>query len=306
MYYRRQKKQQNILAVHFYHENLIQQYFSVWVHIFDEVKKMQAVKEHCDFLARRCVLRRAFTHWKHYMLIASEEVHLLNLAQDHYRLHLMDVGFHALKKNVFLIHTSQKREEQASHQYQIWLLRRFWTLWQYHLEQKEEERLGSLIMAAHSHCRLLLLQKYFSAWFQYIRQHKFKKVLVTTAESHYAKCLLPRCFHAWRTCAYLHQKDRKMEDQAIEFHRSCVQRRVLSTWCEKLSHQKETRLAERMAILQYNWRLLEQYWSSWKRRLTAVQAEHDLDVLASEHCWRRQLMHVLHAWKEYVQEMKAE
>ncbi|XP_073485360.1 protein SFI1 homolog [Aquarana catesbeiana] len=306
VYYRRQKRQQNILAVHFCHENRIRQYFSVWVHVLDEVKKMQAIQEHCDFLARRCVLRRAFTHWKHYMLIASEEVHLLKLAQDHYRLHLMDIGFCALKKNVSIVHTSQKRKEQASHQYQCWLLRRFWTLWQYRLEQKEEERLGSLTVAAHSHCRLLLLQKYFSAWVQYIPLCKFKKVLVTTAESHYAKCLLPRYFDAWRTCAYLQHKGREMEAQAIVFHRSCVQRRVLSTWCEKLNHQKETRLAERMAILHYNWRLLEQYWGSWKRHLIAVQAEHELDVLASEHSWRRQLMHALHTWKKYVQEIKAE
>ncbi|KAM5194447.1 protein SFI1 homolog [Mantella aurantiaca] len=306
LYYHRQKRQQNALAMHFYQKNLIQQYFSVWVHVFDEVKKMQAVQEHCHFLARRCVLRRAFTHWKHYLLIAFEEVHLQKLAQEHYRLHLMDVGYHALKKNVCVVHASRQRKVQASHQYQSWLLRRFWTLWQHRLEQNEEDRLGSLTMAAHSHCRLLLLQKFFATWKQYIRLRKFKKVLATTAENLYAKCLLPRCFHTWRTCTYLQQKNREMEDQAIEFHRSCVQRRVLSTWCEKLKQQKETRLAERMAVLHYNWQLLEQSWSSWKRRLAAVQAEHELDVLAYEHCLRGQLMHVLHTWREYVQEIKAE
>ncbi|XP_018412877.1 PREDICTED: protein SFI1 homolog [Nanorana parkeri] len=306
IYYRRRKRQQNTLAVRFCNANVIQQYFSIWVHIFDEVKKMQAVQERCGFLARRCVLRRTFTHWKHYMLIVSEEVHLQNLAQNHYRLHLMDVGCRALKKNVSLVHTTQKRKEQASHQYQSWLLRRFWTVWQYRLEQKEEERLGSLTMAAQSHYRLLLLQKYISAWVQYIQLHKFKKVLVTTAESHYAKSLLPRCFNTWRTCTHLQQKNREMEDQAIGFHRSCVQRRALSTWCEKLNHQKETRLAERMAVLHYNWQLLDQYWSLWKRRLSAVQGEHELEMLASEHCWRQQLIHMLHTWRKHVQDIKAE
>ncbi|XP_072271632.1 protein SFI1 homolog [Pyxicephalus adspersus] len=306
MFYRRQKRQQNALALRFFHEKLIQRYFSVWVSIFEEVKKIQAIQEHCDLLARRCVIRRVFTHWKHYLQISSEELHLQKLAQDHYKLHLMDVGFHALKKNVSLVHTTQLRKMLASHQYQSWLQRRFWTLWQYRLEQKEENRLVSLTMAAYSHCRLLLLQKYFSAWVQYIQLCKFKKVLIITAECHYAKCQLPRFFHTWRKCTYLHQRNREMEDQAIEFHRSCVQKRVLSTWYEKLNHQREIRLAERMAVLHYNWQLLEQYWSLWKRRLAAVKAEHKLDVFASEHCWRRQLMHVLNTWKEHVQEIKAE
>ncbi|KAM9330836.1 protein SFI1 homolog [Gastrophryne carolinensis] len=281
LHYRKQKKQQSELALHFHRKHLKQSYFSVWLYVFVEIKRIQAVQEQCDSLARRYVLRRAFTLWRHHMQQISDKAHLRQLALDHYRVHLMinglpleiccehvwkwagqnfeliaqcdqnvhvalsenefdtpvlhhhctspcssqdEAGVDALKKNVQLVHTSKQRNEKACIQYQTWLVRRCWALWQYRLEQKEEEKLCSLTMAAHSHCR------------------------------------------------------------------STVQRRVLCTWYNALNHQREARLAERMAILHYNWRLMEQFWQMWKNRLTDLQTQQELELLASEHCWRRQLM----------------
>ncbi|XP_068094589.1 protein SFI1 homolog isoform X2 [Hyperolius riggenbachi] len=306
VHYRRQKRQQNALAVCLYQEHLLQRHFSVWSLAFDKVKKMQAVQQQCDSLAHQSILRRAFTHWRHYMLIVSEESRMQKLAEDHDRLRIMEVGFHALKRNVHLVHKSQQRKELACHQYHSQLLRRFWTLWHYRLDQKEEETVESVTVAARSHYRSLLLQKYFCFWKQYIQLSKFKKILIMKAECHYAKCLLPRCFQTWRISTTLQQKNRQMEDQAAEFHKSCVQRKVLSTWYNRMNQQKETRLSERMAILHYNWRLLEQYWSVWKNSLAAVHVEQELDTMASEHCWRQQLLQAFHTWREYVRQIKAE
>ncbi|XP_075071350.1 protein SFI1 homolog [Mixophyes fleayi] len=305
-HYRRQKRQQHALALCFYHENLTQRYLTVWFHVLEKVRGMQAVLERCESLAHRCVVQRAFTRWKNYMLFCAHKNNLKKVAQYHYKHHLMKIGCRALKLNVCFVHTSQQRRMQAAHHYHSTLLRRFWTVWLVHMEQNEEGRLLSLTLAAHSFYRSLVLKKYFSIWIQYRQQQKIKKVVVTTAESHYVKYLLPRSFQTWRTRAYLQQKSREMGYQATHFHRHCVQKRVLFTWCEKLNHQREIRLAERIGILHSNWQLLGRYWCTWKNRLAALHAERELDKFASEHCRRWRLFHVLQAWRENVQEMKAE
>ncbi|XP_063769139.1 protein SFI1 homolog isoform X2 [Pseudophryne corroboree] len=306
LHYRRQKRQQHALALCFYREHLTQRYLLMWFNVLEKVRSLQAVQEHTDSLAKRCVLRRAFTHWKYYILLCSEKACLQKVAQDHYRVHLMKIGFHALKQNVYFVHSSQGRRVQAANYYHSALLRRFWTVWQFHMEQREEGRLVSLTMAAHSYYRSLVLQKYFRIWIQYKQQRKMKKMLGTAAHCHYAKYLMPRSFHTWRTHTLVQQKNREMEGQATYFHRCCVQKRVLITWYMKLNSQREIRLAERIAILHCNWQLLGTYWCTWKNCLAALYAEREMDIMASEHYRRKHLFHVLHTWRENVQEIKTE
>ncbi|XP_040272381.1 protein SFI1 homolog isoform X2 [Bufo bufo] len=306
LHYRQQKKQKYALSLCLYRERLTQRHFMLWSHELEKVRRMQAKHEFCESLARRFILRRMFTHWRHHMEISAEEADLQKVAQDHYRVHLMKSGFHALKKHVHLVRSTQQRKLQAAHQYHSSLLCRFWIAWQYQMEQKEEGRLLSLTKAAHSHYRSVVLQKCFSFWIQYKQQCKIKKVLVAAAESHYVNCLLPQSFQTWREQTYIKQKCREMEDQATQFYSFCVQRRVLLTWSKKLQHQQETRLAERMAILQCNSRLIEQYWHTWKNCLAALYAEREGIMLASEHYCRRLLFIAFHTWTEYVEDIKAE
>ncbi|XP_056386323.1 protein SFI1 homolog isoform X2 [Hyla sarda] len=306
LHYRQQKKQRHALALCSYREHLTQRYLTLWFHQMEKVKRMQAKQECCKSLAQRFILRRVFNHWRHYMQISSQEVNLQEVAQAHYRLHLMKSGFQALKKNIYQEQCTQKRKLQAAHQYQYSLLGRFWTIWQCCMEQKEEDRLLSLTKAAHSHYRLVVLQKYFNFWIRYKQHCNIKKVLVTAADSHYAKYLLPQSFQTWRVKTYVKRDYREMEDQATQFYSFCVQRSVLFSWKRKLKHQQENRLAERMAILHCNLRLVEQYWCTWKSSLATLYAQREEAVLASEHYCRRLLLLSFRTWKEHVEDLKAE
>ncbi|XP_066459701.1 protein SFI1 homolog isoform X1 [Eleutherodactylus coqui] len=306
LHYRQQKKQQHALALCFYHEHVAQRYFTLWTSKMEEVRRMQAKQEHCDSSARRFILQRVFNHWKHYMQISSEEAILQEMAQDHYGLQLMKSGCYAFKKNVCLEQSTQQRKLQADHQYNYSLLRRFWTTWQYCMEQKEENQLLTLTKAACSHYRSVVLQKCFNSWIQYKQQCKIKKVLAAAANNHYDKCLLPQSFQTWREQTYIRQKCKEMEAQATQFYSLCVQRRVLLVWSNKAVHQQDTRLAERMAILHCNSRLMEQYWCTWKRCLAAIYAEREELILASDHYCRRRLFLTFHTWRKGVGDMKAE
>ncbi|XP_069817325.1 protein SFI1 homolog [Dendropsophus ebraccatus] len=306
IHYRQRKKKQHALALSLYHENVTQRYFTLWSHQMDKVKRLQAKQERCESLARRFILRTVFNHWRHYMQISAEEANLQEVAQAHYRLHLMKSGLHAFKKNIYLVKSTQERKLQAVHQYHFLLLRRFWAAWQRHKEQKEEGRLLSLTKAAYSHYRIVVLQKYFNFWIQYKQQCKIKKVLVAAADRHYANYLLPQSFQTWREQTYIKQRLREMEDQATQFDSFCVQRRVLLTWKKKLERQQENGLAERMAILHCNLRLMEQHWHMWKSRLAAVYTEREEAVFASEHYCRRRLSLAFNTWREHIENTKAE
>ncbi|KAM4707682.1 protein SFI1 homolog [Discoglossus pictus] len=303
---RQEKGKQHKLAVILYQEHIVQRYFFQWHCVLERVRSVQAVEEQCNALAARCVLRRAFTHWKHYILMCSDETHLQELAQSHHRLHLLEFGWCALKKNIGRTHMSQQRKLLAAQHYHVKLVHRCWSIWRLHLENKEEEQLLTLTLAAQKLHRSVLMQKSFSIWLNYKQKRKQKQILCRVADSYYAKYWLPIHFQMWRRHHFLNQQKREMEEQAEDFHRFSVQRRILLTWRKKLNQQQENRLAERMAILHYNWRLKEMYWFTWRDRLESHLAEREDNVVASEHCCRQQLLTALHVWQENVQEIKAE
>ncbi|XP_075687661.1 protein SFI1 homolog isoform X2 [Rhinoderma darwinii] len=305
LHYRQQKKQHHALALRLYGEQLTHRYFTLWSHKMEKVRGLQAKQECCDSLARRCVLRRAFNQWRLYMQLCSNEANLLKVAQDHYRFHLLKSGCHALKKNICLVLSTQEKKLQAVHQYRSSLLRRFWTAWQCRMQQKEENRLWSLTKAAHSHYRSVVLHKHLHFWIEYKQQCKIKQVFFAAADNHYVNCLLPRSFQIWREQTYIKQKCREMEDQATQFDSFFVQRRVFLTWSKKLVHQREIRLAERMAILHCNSRLMEQYWCTWKSCLAALYVEREGIMLASGHYDARQLFLAFHTWRKHVDDIKA-
>ncbi|XP_053557989.1 protein SFI1 homolog isoform X2 [Bombina bombina] len=305
VHYRQEKQKQHKLALLLYHQHLAQRYFSEWHSSFERVRSVQAVEEHCRGLATRCVLRRTFIHWKHYVLKRSGKTHLQILAQAHYRRHLLKFGMGALKKNTRYSQTCHQRRLQAVQQYRVTLVLRAWTVWKFRMEQKEDQQLLTLTVGAQTHYRSVLMQKCFSTWLMYREKRKLKQASRSTADRHYAKSLLPRTFQQWKYCHRLKRHCRKMEEHALNFYRQTVQRRILLTWWTKHNLQKENRLAERLSILHYNWRLAERYWCTWKEQTESRQAEQEAEKVAAVYCWRRQLLTALYTWQENVQEIKA-
>ncbi|XP_075424543.1 protein SFI1 homolog isoform X2 [Ascaphus truei] len=304
IHYRRAKQHQHNLAVQLYRDHLTQRYFSDWRGLLERLRCVRAVQERCDSLATRCVLRRTFTHWKHYMLMCSEETCLQDVADTYHRLLLLRLGWRTLRQNVTRIRVYQRGRILAAQQRHVTLLRSSWAAWKSRLEQKEEEQHLSLTLAAHAHYRSALMQKSFSRWLQYKQKSRVKQVQHRAADRHYAKSILPRSFHIWRKHQDLQRQSREMDELAADFNRSSVQRRVLLVWRKKLNEQRENRLAERLAILHSDWRLTARFWCTWRDRLEARLTERDGDAVAAQHCSRRRLLSALCTWRENAQAIR--
>ncbi|CAH2295373.1 Hypothetical predicted protein [Pelobates cultripes] len=304
--YRRGKREQHKIALDLYHKHLSREYLSAWCGALERLRSIRTVEEHSDALALRCVLRRVFTHWKHYILMNSEKAQLQSTAQEQCRHSLLNLGFRALKNNVWNSRISEQRKGQAVHQYHAMLVRRCWTVWKSCLEQKEEMQILPLTVVAHTHHRKKLMQKSFSMWFQYKQIKKMKMVLRRAADAHFAKSVLPYTFQLWREHQGRQKQNREMEALAANFHRCSVQRTTLSIWWTKLNQQRENRLSERMAIIHCNQRLVERFWSLWKNQLDSVLEEHEAVHVSAEHWRTSQLMKAVCVWKKYVQELKSE
>ncbi|XP_018117122.1 protein SFI1 homolog isoform X2 [Xenopus laevis] len=304
--YRREKRRHQKMAVSLHQNFITKRYFLHWHQALEKVWSMHTMDVHLEALAVRCLLRRTLTCWKHYMVVRSENIRLQKVAETYHRKHLMEKGLHALKKNINQVRKYQQQSLQAVQQYQITLVYKYWTEWKLRLEQKEEEKLLTLTITANTHYRSVLMQASFKMWLQYRQKRKRKQVLNKTAYKHYAKSLLPHSFQMWRKHQELRWKTRHMVEKATEFHRYTVQRGVLFTWQKKLNQQRECRLSERMAILHFNWRLVEQCWYSWKNQLALHTAENKGNSEAAEHHRRHQLLNAITVWREHVQEIKAE
>ncbi|KAM8960710.1 protein SFI1 homolog [Pelodytes ibericus] len=303
--YRREKRKRHELAVNLYHGHLAKEYFSMWHESLQRVRSVRGMEEHCDALALRCVLRKAFSHWKHYSLMCSEKSRLQDIAQTYHTLHLLGVGLCALKYNVSHVHTTRQRKAQAFQQFHDTLLRRFWTVWRFRLEQREEKQILTLTVEAHAHYRYGLIKNCVRIWLQYKQRKQRKRVLLKAADDQFAKSVLPHTFQLWRECQGLQKHRRELEAQAADFHRFSVQRRTLSKWWIKLNQERENRLSERMAILHCNWRMVEQYWSLWKERLASLLEHHQAVSVADEHSRTSQLLKALRTWRENVLEIKS-
>ncbi|KAG8455829.1 hypothetical protein GDO86_001866 [Hymenochirus boettgeri] len=306
IYFRREKQHQKNVAVCVHQEFLTKRYFSYWYHALAKVQHIQTLEKHFDSLAERCLLRRILRRWKNYILVHSEKTRMRKVAEEYHKHHLMAVAFSTLKQNVSHVQTYREQKLQASLLCHIMLVRKYWTTWKSCLEQKEEEKLLPLTLAAHSHYKLFLVQKYFKMWLCYKEKQMLKLVLNKAARSHFAKSMLPRSFQLWRKRQVLQQQRRCMEEQATHFYRQNVLKSVFLIWQEILNQRRENCLSERMAILHFDWRILERYWFTWKNRLSLHILESKCNSKAANHHRRYQLLAAVNLWREYVHETKTQ
>ncbi|NXN34383.1 SFI1 protein, partial [Nycticryphes semicollaris] len=85
----RAKKHQNELAREHHRSRIIRQCFSDWRLSWEHKRRMHTHQKDIDRLAARIALRRVFVHWKHYVVLCVEETRRLELAEKHYKHHLL-------------------------------------------------------------------------------------------------------------------------------------------------------------------------------------------------------------------------
>uniref|UniRef100_A0A8D2CWS7 SFI1 centrin binding protein n=1 Tax=Sciurus vulgaris TaxID=55149 RepID=A0A8D2CWS7_SCIVU len=275
LHMRRVKRQQNKMAEQFYHITVLQIYFCDWQWAWQQRQNLYAHQALVEELARRMALRRAFIHWKHYVLLCAEEAAQLDAAEEY-------------------------------HQRSLLLLRRFWNLWQSQIEQKEEREHHSLLNAAWGHYRVTLLHKYIKLWLQYMQKRRYKQLLQARADSHFQHRTLPAVFHTWSRLWRRHQQESILNARAARFHRETLEKQVFAIWWQKMFQHRENRLAERMAILQAERQLLRRSWSTWHQQAATRHQEQEWQAVACAHHHHGQLRNVFHTWRESAQGLRTD
>ncbi|XP_049474998.1 protein SFI1 homolog isoform X2 [Panthera uncia] len=303
---RRVKRQQKDMAERFHRVTVLQTHFCDWQWAWERKESLYAVHARVEGLARKMAMRRAFTHWKHYVLLCTEEAAQWKAAEDHSRHSLLHFCFRALKDNVTHARLQQIKRNLAHQQHDIMLLHRFWNLWQSRIEQREEREQLPSLRAAWDHCRITLLCKCIKLWLLYTQKRRYKQRLQSRADSHFQQRALPVAFHAWRKLWRCHQQESVLNARAALFHREMLERKVFAVWWQKMFQHRENRLAERMAILHSERQLLRRSWSTWHQQAAACHQERQRQAVACAHHRHRQLRKAFCIWRESARGLRTE
>uniref|UniRef100_A0A8C6G3E6 SFI1 centrin binding protein n=1 Tax=Moschus moschiferus TaxID=68415 RepID=A0A8C6G3E6_MOSMO len=243
---RREKRLRNQMAEQVYCITLLQTHFCAWRRAWEQRESLHAHHAQVEGLARRTLLRRALTHWKHYTLLCAEEAERWKEAGEHHRRSLLHFCFKALKDNVTHACLQQIRRNLAHQQHDVMLLHRVWNLWQSRLEQREEREQLPFLHAVWDHSRITLLRKCFQLWSRSTQKRRSQQLLQARADGHFQQRALPAAFQAWRRLWLWRRQQRAFEAQAACFHREMLEKQVFAVWYQKMSQHREHRLAERM------------------------------------------------------------
>ncbi|ELW66559.1 Protein SFI1 like protein [Tupaia chinensis] len=244
---RRMKRQQNEMAEQFHRVTVLQIHFCDWQWAWESRQSLYAHHALVEGLARRMALRRALAHWRHYVLLCAEDTAHWEMAEEHHRHQLLYFGLRALKGNVTHARIQRMRRNLSLQQHSITLLRRFWSLWQSQMEQREDREQLPLLRAAWNHYRITLLRKCFNLWLEYTRRRRHKQLLQARADGHFQQRALPAAFHAWDRLWRWRRQEQVLNTRAVQFHRETLEKRVFAVWRQKTFQHREHRLAERVA-----------------------------------------------------------
>uniref|UniRef100_A0A4W2FC50 SFI1 centrin binding protein n=1 Tax=Bos indicus x Bos taurus TaxID=30522 RepID=A0A4W2FC50_BOBOX len=303
---RREKRLRNQMAERVQCATLLQMHFSAWRRAWARRESLHAHRARVEGLARRTLLRRALTHWEHYMLLCAEEAERWKAAGEHYRRGLLHLCFKALKDNVTHARLQRIRRNLAHQQHDVMLLHRVWNLWQSRLEQREEREQLPFLRAAWDHGRITLLRKCFQLWSQSTQKRRSQQLLQARADGHFQQRALPAAFQAWRRLWRWRQQQRALEARAACFHREVLEKQVFAIWCQKMSQHREHRLAERMAVLHAEQHLLQKSWSLWRQQAAAHRLEQQQHALACAHHHLGRLRKAFCVWREGSRGLRTE
>ncbi|XP_040475697.1 LOW QUALITY PROTEIN: protein SFI1 homolog [Ursus maritimus] len=303
---RRVKRQLNEMAERFHRVTVLQTRLCDWHWAWERKQSLYAQHARVEGLARRMALRRAFTHWRHYVLLCAKDAAQWKVAEEHRRRSLLHFCFRALKDNVTHAHLQQIRRNLAHQQHNVTLLHRFWALWQSRIEQREEREQLPSLCAARDHYRIMWLRKCMKSWLQYTQKRRYKQRLQSRADSHFQQRVLPAAFHAWRRFWRWHQQESVLSARAARFHRETLEKQVFAIWWQKMFQHRENRLAERMAILHSERQLLQRSWSTWHRQAAARHQERQCTAAAWAHHRHHQLRRAFCIWRDSARGLRRE
>ncbi|KAM7034284.1 protein SFI1 homolog isoform 3-T3 [Acridotheres tristis] len=300
----RVKKRQNELAQEFHRSQRLRRCFCNWQLSWECRRRMHVHQRDLEKQAARIALWRVFAHWKHYVVLCVEEAEQCELAEKHYKCHLLELGLKGLWQNVLDTRLQQMRTNLSSHQHRVTVLQRYWNRWKSRLEEKEEEQQQALTSVAHARYRRVLMRQVFDTWLLKVCKLQEYRMGEKKAVLHFQRRLL-RCFWCcWRERAAARLEEQKGLVRARDHYRNQLLLKAFCLWKQKTQQRERERLKETEALRFHCSKCLQQAWNKWREYVEHQREKWRKLVQADLHYRHVLLGKTLAAWKIYQQNIQ--
>ncbi|RMC05984.1 hypothetical protein DUI87_17529 [Hirundo rustica rustica] len=270
------------------------------------------------------------------VVLCVEEAQQCELAEKHYKCHLLELGLKGLRQNVLDTRVQRMRTNLSSRQHRVTVLQKYWNRWKSRLEEKEEEQQQALTSVAHARYRRVLMRQVFDTWLLkacklqeyrmgekriwltlgggdyqslYIRQDWFLELINSLGVFH---MLFISLFFLSLACWILvtappstytqyvgHQREKWRKLVQADLHyRHVLLGKTLAAW--KIYQQNTQCILYQVAEKekQRSQLLLRQVLCTWKQNALALIRESKATAQADEHYRRAILSKVLLQWRD--------
>ncbi|XP_027552614.1 protein SFI1 homolog isoform X2 [Neopelma chrysocephalum] len=300
----RVKKRQNELAQELHRSRTLRRCFSDWRLLLECKRRIHAHQRDLEKQAARIALWRAFAHWKHYVVLCVEESRQCELAQEHYRHHLLKLGFKGLWQNVVNTRLQRMRKNLSHRQHQVTVLQKFWSRWKSRLEEKEEEQQQALTLVAHVRYRRVLMRWVFDTWLLKASKLQEDRMGEERAVLHFERQLL-RCFWcSWRRRTAARLEEQEALVRARDHHSNFLKLKAFCLWKQSTQERQTERLREMQALRFHCSKCLQKTWNKWREYVGHQREKWGKLVRADLHYRQTLLGKTLAAWKSYQQNIQ--
>ncbi|XP_064652866.1 protein SFI1 homolog [Lineus longissimus] len=301
---RRWKKKQTVTAHQFHATNVTHNFFKIWKQRF--LMKL-AIKDHeskIEELAARFTARRMLEHWKHYIKLREDKRQAEEMAELHYRGHILTACFSGLRLAVVQGKLKIMRNKMAEDHYTQKTLRQTWDHWMLRCEDNEELKMLSETRVARCHHGNQLQKKMLRRWIDYMYWRRERNAQYAKADGFFMYKTLPKYLDRIRLFVDIEKNKREMAAEAKEFRKQNALSRFFYSWHTALEESQENRMAERMAIIHYDDNVAKRFFKFWKKRTREALLDHEKDDTALDHFSTQICVKVFNAWKQYVKDKK--
>ncbi|XP_050174087.1 protein SFI1 homolog isoform X3 [Myiozetetes cayanensis] len=300
----RVKKRQNELAQELHRSRTLRCCFSDWRQLLECKRRIRAHQRDLEKQAARIALWRVFARWKHYVVLCVEESQQRERAEEHYRHHLLKLGFKGLWQNVVNTRLQRMRKNLAHRQHQVTVLQKFWNRWKCRLEEKEEQQQQTLTLVARVRYRRALMRWVFDTWLLKACKLQEDRREEERAGCHFERQLL-RCFWcSWRRRTAARLEEQEALARARDHYRNLLKLKAFCLWKQSTQERKTERFKEMQALRFHCSKCLQKTWNKWREYVGHQREKWRKLVRADLHYRQTLLGKTLAAWKSYQQNVQ--
>ncbi|XP_027737785.1 protein SFI1 homolog isoform X3 [Empidonax traillii] len=300
----RVKKRQNELAQELHRSRTLRRCFSNWQKLLECKRRICAHQRDLEKQAARIALWRVFARWKHYVVLCVEESQQCELAEEHYRHHLLKLGFKGLWQNVVNTRLQRMRKNLAHRQHQVTVLQKFWNRWKSRLEEKEEQQHQALTSVACVRYRRALMRWAFDTWLLKACKLQEDRRGEERARCHFERRLLLCFWCSWRRRTAARLEEHEALARARDHYRNLLQLKAFCLWKQSTQERKKERLKEMQALRFHCSKCLQKTWNKWREYVGHQRDKWRKLVRADLHYRQTLLGKTLAAWKSYQQNVQ--